>query len=82
MNGPWILTCKVADHNQHGEYFVAVFWSKPSEVELLEMDFKKDDIDDLFYFGSCGDLDGQGSREWFLRKRNANVDYFEEHEGA
>jgi hypothetical protein len=32
----WILTKEYNDYDQHGEYFVAVFFNKPSHVVLTK----------------------------------------------
>lgn len=35
-NTVWILTCEYNDYDQHGEYFVEVFYKEPSEFLLTD----------------------------------------------
>lgn len=37
MNKIWILTSEHNDYNQHGEYFLAAFHTKPSITELASV---------------------------------------------
>lgn len=80
MSKVWILTVRVADFNQHGEYFDAVFNEKPTEEQLLDMDFTEDDACELLEDGLCGLLDGPGSREYKLEAREPNLSYFKPEE--
>jgi hypothetical protein len=78
MNEPYILTVAVADSNQHGEYFVAIFSHRPTVEELEEMDFDEEDAECLLIDGVCGTLDGKGSRRYRLTQYEYAVDYAEE----
>ncbi len=49
-NKVWVLTYEVNDHDQHGEYFVAVFADKPTIEQLVDATGHRQ------YFAELGEL--------------------------
>ena len=36
QNTVWVLTAEANDYDQHGEYFIAVWGSKPDHTQLID----------------------------------------------
>lgn len=60
----WILTRDYNDYNQHGEYFVEVFASKPTREQLLKCDVPEQDIEHVLNGGGRRDAK-QDYWDWF-----------------
>jgi hypothetical protein len=62
----WIVTTEFNDYDQHGEYFVAAYYKKPTFQQLKEL-IKQDDV-------TVGKLTSGGGRQkwenqwWYLRE--------------
>lgn len=62
----WILTRSYNDYNQHGEYFVAVFFTFPSQDELVHAGVPLGDL--VHVQGGGGRRDGD--HDWFELTRH------------
>lgn len=64
----WILTMEVDDYDKHGEFFVQVFRSFPTDKELADADIPKPTIispTSVGYWVSCSYIK---DRWWYLRE--------------
>lgn len=55
-NKVWILTSTMNDYNQHGEYFEAVWFHKPTYEDLKQFGFNEDESEKLKYIGKHSDI--------------------------
>ena len=63
----WVLTREVNDYDQHGEYFVAVFGSKPTHEQLTALDVPKTRLRHVLNGGGRVEFED----EWFHLRSHA-----------
>ena len=62
----WVLTSEYNDYDQHGEYFIAAFYGKPSAADLMKEAEVSDKLAEHIAAGG-GRIDAE--YQWFyLRK--------------
>jgi hypothetical protein len=64
----WVLTTEYNDYDQHGEYFVAAFLSKPGFDALLEIVGSEKVAERLLAKDSTGGRIGVEHQWWYLRE--------------